>query len=128
MRNTLFLLFFLSITVFAQETSELSVTMKNIGLSYKQAVQATNKQELLSSLESLSRYSLEATKETFKPELKTQSLKGLQKVLDTIERARQLAKNGDMKSAQTELKKIDSLRKEYHKLHEPPSIWQLIFG
>lgn len=128
MRNTLFLLFFLSITVFAQETSELSVTMKNIGLSYKQAVQATNKQELLSSLELLSRYSLEATKETFKPELKTQSLEGLQKVLATIERARELAQNGNMKSAQSELKKIDSLRKEYHKLHEPPSIWQLIFG
>jgi soluble cytochrome b562 len=119
---------FFSFSVPAQETSKLSVTMKNVGLGYKTAMNATTDEQLLSALASMSHYLNEAKKATFKKEVKKQSLEGLQKVLAVIEHAKMLVIRGDLQSAKNELKKIDRLRKEYHKLHEPPSFWQLLFG
>ena len=120
MRIIFVLLLAFSFCINAQESSKLSVAMKNIGLSYKNVMNAQSNEDLLESLSSLSSLVREVKHE--------QSMEGLDKVLKVISTARKHAELGELDKAKKVLKQIDEYRKEYHKLHEPPSIWQLIFG
>ena len=128
MRIIFVLLLAFSFCINAQESSKLSVAMKNIGLSYKNVMNAQSNEDLLESLSSLSSLVREVKHEQFKPNLHEQSMEGLDKVLKVISTARKHAELGELDKAKKVLKQIDEYRKEYHKLHEPPSIWQLIFG
>lgn len=128
MYKILLLIGVISLSVSAQQSSELSVDMKNIGLSYKKVMHAENKVDLLMSLEAMATLISNIQKEQFKPDLQKQSIEGLEKVLSVISVAKKYAENDDIKSAKKALERVDRYRKEYHKLHEPPSIWQLLFG
>ncbi|ATC97053.1 cytochrome b562 [Pseudoalteromonas tunicata] len=120
-----FTLFFFSHTVLAQ--NDLEVTMKNMALSYKNTMQAQNVDSLINHLNEFKSLVLKSKELGFPPEKSVVSIEGIDKVLVLINKAEVLAKNGQLLEAQSILKSVDGLRKEYHKYHEP-SLWQLIFG
>ena len=98
---------------------DLEINMKNTGLAYKQAVQATNIDEFnLAINEFISLVEISKTAKFYKePE---QSLQGLDKVIAQAELAKQAANLQGLSAAKQPLKNIDNLRKKYHELHEPP--------
>tara|TARA_R110002049_G_scaffold275036_2_gene453061 strand:+ start:2099 stop:2488 length:390 start_codon:yes stop_codon:yes gene_type:complete len=106
---------------------DLEINMKNTGLAYKQAVQATNIDEFnLAINEFISLVEISKTAKFYKePE---QSLQGLDKVIAQAELAKQAANLQGLSAAKQPLKNIDNLRKKYHELHEPPGFFELLFG
>ncbi|MBB1405055.1 cytochrome b562 [Pseudoalteromonas nigrifaciens] len=106
---------------------DLEINMKNTGLAYKQAVQATNIDEFnLAINEFISLVEISKTAKFYKePE---QSLQGLDKVIAQAELAKQAANLQGLSAAKLPLKNIDNLRKKYHELHEPPGFFELLFG
>jgi len=106
---------------------DLEINMKNTGLAYKQAVQATNIKEFnLAINEFISLVEISKTAKFYKePE---QSLQGLDKVIAQAELAKQAANQQGLSAAKQPLKNIDNLRKKYHELHEPPGFFELLFG
>ncbi|ALS35023.1 hypothetical protein PTRA_b0564 [Pseudoalteromonas translucida KMM 520] len=106
---------------------DLEINMKNTGLAYKQAVQATNIEEFnLAINEFISLVEISKTAKFYKePE---QSLQGLDKVIAQAELAKQAANQQGLSAAKQPLKNIDNLRKKYHELHEPPGFFELLFG
>ncbi|WP_233998372.1 MULTISPECIES: cytochrome b562 [unclassified Pseudoalteromonas] len=127
---TLFLSAFIgmvSVQASAQQSIDLEAVMKKMGHSYKQAVKAEDQGQMLMALDELQTLVEQAKQARFNKEPE-QSLQGLDKVLEQISLARTLAKNNELAEASVALKSIDSLRKEYHELHEPPGLWQLLFG
>ncbi|PCC10638.1 cytochrome b562 [Pseudoalteromonas sp. JB197] len=106
---------------------DLEINMKNTGLAYKQAVQATNIDEFnLAINEFISLVEISKTAKFYKePE---QSLQGLDKVIAQAELAKQSANLQGLSAAKQPLKNIDNLRKKYHELHEPPGFFELLFG
>lgn len=123
----LFCTLFLSALTVAQP-SELSITMKNMGHAYKKAVQAPDSETLIVQLDEVLGYLKESKKAYYKPELKNDSIKGLEEVEALVKQAKTLAQANNLAESKKLLVKVDSLRKQYHKLHEPPSFWQLLFG
>ncbi|MAD89335.1 MAG: hypothetical protein CMK64_06480 [Pseudoalteromonas sp.] len=125
-------LLFLSASIFSfstsAQTSDLSVTMKNIGHAYKKAVRSTDSEEIISQIDEMISLIEESKKANFKADLKQQSIKGLNEVIEQLELAKAQLSKGQLEESKQALQKIDELRKHYHKLHEPPSIWQVIFG
>ncbi|MBS3797731.1 hypothetical protein KD147_08200 [Pseudoalteromonas sp. BDTF-M6] len=116
-----------SVQASAQQSIDLEAVMKKMGHSYKQAVKAEDQGQMLMALDELQTLVEQAKQARFNKEPE-QSLQGLDKVLEQISLARTLAKNNELAEASVALKSIDSLRKEYHELHEPPGLWQLLFG
>ncbi|MGO2330649.1 MAG: cytochrome b562 [Pseudoalteromonas nigrifaciens] len=106
---------------------DLEINMKNTGLAYKQAVQATNVEEFnLAINEFITLVEISKTAKFYKePE---QSLQGLDKVIAQAELAKQAANQQGLSAAKQPLKNIDNLRKKYHELHEPPGFFELLFG
>ncbi|MDP4486485.1 cytochrome b562 [Pseudoalteromonas piscicida] len=112
----------------AHESSELNKTMKEMGHIYKQAMKAQSAQEMQAHLTELTILVNESKQFQFKQEVSAESVEGLNKVLETITEASQEVDSGRVEKAREMLLKIDELRKQYHKLHEPPSFWELLFG
>jgi soluble cytochrome b562 len=105
-------------TVAANDVSDLEKTMKNIGLAYKQSVEATQLQEFNGAIDEFIKFYKEAEK----------SVQGLDKVLIQAQLAKKVANEQGLESAKKPLKAIDNLRKKYHELHEPPGFFELLFG
>jgi len=101
--------------------------MKNTGLAYKQAVQATQLSEFNTAIDEFIKLVKASKKGKFykKPE---QSLQGLDKVIAQAELAKKAANEQGLSAAKEPLKNIDNLRKKYHELHEPPGFFELLFG
>ncbi|CCQ10942.1 putative orphan protein [Pseudoalteromonas luteoviolacea B = ATCC 29581] len=110
------------------QTSELNETMKKVGFSYKQFMNATTQEDAILALASLESYLIRSQQIGFRPELETQSQQGLEKVLSHVAILKALVEENKLDQAQSDALHIDELRKEYHKLHEPPSFWKLLFG
>ncbi|NMP81929.1 hypothetical protein HHE92_19290 [Pseudoalteromonas arctica] len=112
---------------FAQQEVDLEVNMKNTGLAYKQAVQATQLSEFNTAIdEFIKLVKVSKTCKFYKkPE---QSLQGLDKVIAQAELAKKAANEQGLSAAKEPLKNIDNLRKKYHELHEPPGFFELLFG
>jgi len=112
---------------FAQQEVDLEVNMKNTGLAYKQAVQATQLSEFNTAIDEFIKLVKVSKTGKFykKPE---QSLQGLDKVIAQAELAKKAANELGLSAAKEPLKKIDNLRKKYHELHEPPGFFELLFG
>jgi soluble cytochrome b562 len=105
------------------QDSELATVMKEMALSYKQARDAQTIDELsvyLNEIESALNRSIAIG---FKQK-ETESIEGIKRVLALVNT---IQKTQDINLAKKQLVEIDSIRKQYHKLHEP-SIWQLLFG
>ncbi|CAH9062495.1 hypothetical protein PSECIP111951_03647 [Pseudoalteromonas holothuriae] len=124
----LLVLLSLSTQLFAQQSSKLEVTMKNMGHAYKQAMKSESQQQLLSSIKLLTDHLLVSKQHQFNAQLHDKSQAGLDKVLRIVNDSKLLANEGKLADAKTKLLEVDKLRKQYHKLHEPPSIWDLLFG
>ncbi|KKK47617.1 hypothetical protein LCGC14_3153400 [marine sediment metagenome] len=113
--------------VIAEESVDLEVNMKNTGLAYKQAVQATQLSEFNTAIDEFIKLVKVSKTGKFykKPE---QSLQGLDKVIAQAELAKKAANELGLSAAKEPLKNIDNLRKKYHELHEPPGFFELLFG
>ena len=111
----------------AAQNVDLEAVMKNIGHQYKLAVKAPDAEQMQSALEQMSELVHEAKIAKFHNEPQ-KSLQGLDKVLEQIASAQSFVEQGDTAKAKQALKEIDSLRKQYHELHEPPGFWELLFG
>ena len=122
----IFTLLFSSMS-FAQQSVDLEINMKNTGLAYKQAVQATQLSEFNTAIDEFIKLVKVSKTGKFykKPE---QSLQGLDKVIAQAELAKKAANEQGLSAAKEPLKNIDNLRKKYHELHEPPGVFELLFG
>ena len=122
----IFTLLFSSMS-FAQQSVDLEINMKNTGLAYKQAVQATQLSEFNTAIdEFIELVKVSKTGKFYKkPE---QSLQGLDKVIAQAELAKKAANEQGLSAVKEPLKNIDNLRKKYHELHEPPGFFELLFG
>ncbi|NOU50161.1 hypothetical protein HG263_06350 [Pseudoalteromonas sp. JBTF-M23] len=118
----------MSSLVIAKQSSDLEVTMKNMGHAYKQAMKSQSQQDLVAQIDIFKEHLLISQQHTFTAKLQEQSQQGLNKVLSVIDESRLLAEQGKLAEAKKRLQEIDELRKQYHKLHEPPSFWDLLFG
>ncbi|MFC3033841.1 cytochrome b562 [Pseudoalteromonas fenneropenaei] len=110
------------------QSSDLNAVMKKIGFAYKQIMQAPDIPSAQQGIDEMRGWLSKSREFNFKPSVANESLQGLEKVareLDAVEAA--LAQQ-DLDKAKQVAANIDGLRKEYHKLHEPPGFWELLFG
>ena len=114
-------------TVAANDVSDLEKTMKNIGLAYKQSVEATQLQEFNGAIDEFIKLIEQSKQAKFYKEAQ-KSVQGLDKVLVQAQLAKKVANEQGLESAKKPLKAIDNLRKKYHELHEPPGFFELLFG
>ncbi|MDN3377809.1 MULTISPECIES: cytochrome b562 [unclassified Pseudoalteromonas] len=114
-------------SVFAVKENNLETNMKNMGLAYKQSVQATQLHEFNLAIDEFITLVEQSKVVGFNKEVQ-KSLQGLDKVIAKAKLAKQLANSEGVEAAKKPLKAIDGLRKQYHELHEPPGFWELLFG
>jgi len=107
---------------------DLEANMKNMGLEFKKAIKAPNKQILSEQLLKLNKLVKLSKTAKFTDGKKDISLEGLNKVIKQIELSQKQNSEGQFKQAKETLMEVDNLRKEFHEYHKPPSIWKLIFG
>lgn len=111
----------------ASEPVDLELNMKNTGLAYKKAVQATELTDFNAAIdEFINLVEVSKTAKFYKKPEK--SVQGLDKVLSQAKLAKKTANEQGLVAAKVPLKSIDNLRKKYHKLHEPPGFFELLFG
>ncbi|KZN61136.1 hypothetical protein N473_22605 [Pseudoalteromonas luteoviolacea CPMOR-1] len=127
MKFILVVLLFFSFAVCSQ-TSELNRLMKKMGHEYKLAIKAQQQDAMIAHLDKFIALVEQAKEQRFNEDKKAKSIEGLNRTIRLAEKAIALAKNAQSSRAREVLLEIDTLREEYHKLHEPPSIWQLLFG
>jgi soluble cytochrome b562 len=101
--------------------------MKNIGLAYKQSVEATQLAEFNGAIDEFIKLIEQSKQAKFYKEAE-KSVQGLDKVLTQAQLAKKVANEQGLEAAKKPLKAIDNLRKKYHKLHEPPGFFELLFG
>lgn len=118
---------FVNSAVHANQPLDLEANMKNMGLAYKQSVEATKLNDFNQAIDEFIALVKRSKTASF-AQHKTESLEGLDKVINKAQRAKQLANEQGLPAAQGVLKSIDRLRKQYHELHEPPGFWELLFG
>ncbi|TMP39463.1 cytochrome b562 [Pseudoalteromonas rubra] len=123
----LFSLFFVQSAISSQ-SQDLNQTMKNMGHAYKQAMEATEAYEINRHLDTMLSLLKDSKQHSFKADVKAESIQGLEKVTSVIEQAKNLLAQEQIQQAKGLLKEVDVLRKHYHKLHEPPGFWELLFG
>ncbi|MDN3409439.1 MULTISPECIES: cytochrome b562 [Pseudoalteromonas] len=114
-------------TVAANDVSDLEKTMKNIGLAYKQSVEATQLEEFNGAIDEFIGLIEQGKQAKFYKEAQ-KSVQGLDKVLVQAQLAKKVANEQGLEAAKKPLKAIDNLRKKYHELHEPPGFFELLFG
>jgi soluble cytochrome b562 len=103
---------------------ELKPTMKEMRLHYKQAIDATAAEQFNQKIK-LFLSELEIAREfDFSTEYEQVSLEGLDKVQAIVSKL-PLATDANLASLKQELKKVDELRKEYHKKVKP-SVFDLL--
>lgn len=118
---------FVNSAVHANQPLDLEANMKNMGLAYKQSVEATKLNDFNQAIDEFIALVKRSKTASF-AQHKAESLEGLDKVINKAQRAKQLANEQGLPAAQGVLKSIDGLRKQYHELHEPPGFWELLFG
>ncbi|CAM4150602.1 cytochrome b562 [Pseudoalteromonas ostreae] len=114
-------------SLFANDDLDLEANMKNTGLAFKNSVEATQLPEFNTAIDEFITLVKRSKSATFHKQAE-QSLQGLDKVIAKAELAKKLANEQGLDAAKGPLKAIDGLRKQYHKLHEPPGFWELLFG
>ncbi|SFC16324.1 cytochrome b562 [Pseudoalteromonas denitrificans] len=130
MKFFLILISLMSFTIVASTKSkefDLEANMKKMGLEFKRAVKASDSMTFSEHLKKLKVLVTLSKTAKFPNDKKQISIEGLNKVLDKIQQAQLLNKNGKLEEAKKNILTIDKLRKEYHK-HHKPNFWQLIFG
>jgi soluble cytochrome b562 len=130
MKYLSFLIFIFSLVSFNSyaKQSDLSVTMKNIGHLYKKTLKAGDNEQKVQHISEMIKLLEKSKKAKFKSGTQEESVQGLNKVISLLTLAQKQILAGKIDESESTLLKIDGLRKQYHKLHEPPSFWELIFG
>ncbi len=113
-------------SAFASEI-DMEKTMKQMGLSFKQAKEAQSVQQMTVALASFEGQLQQAQQANFQPEKAELFQQGLKELAVELDQAQLLLEKNDLAGAQQHLIKMDELRIKYHK-HRKPSFWQLIFG
>ncbi|QBL08860.1 hypothetical protein E0Z06_04710 [Rheinheimera sp. D18] len=127
MRAFCLCLFFFSASVFADTKIDLEKTMKNMAFHYKQAYDTQQTADLVPILTELITLTQQALIAEFAPDKAEQFKQGLDKVLAELQLAKLAAEQDDLAETKSHLRKVDALRKDYHKLRKV-SIWDLLFG
>jgi soluble cytochrome b562 len=118
----------------AQETvdstmpsTDVEKTMKTMSLKYKQAMKSTEANAMLTQINDLQQ--LVASVQLVKFEKKRNAIlqQGLSEVQTQLGIVHSSLVANDIIAAKSQLKKVATLRKRYHK-ERSPDIWQLIFG
>ncbi|MBQ4810703.1 hypothetical protein A7985_09670 [Pseudoalteromonas luteoviolacea] len=112
----------------SDEVQDLNQIMKKMGHEYKLAIKSQAPIEMSVHIDAFIELVELAKKQKFQQDKAIESLKGLDQTIKLAMQAKQLVGDNDLASAKLRLKQIDELRMEYHKLHEPPSVWDLLFG
>ena len=108
-------------------TTDIEATMKQMGYTFKQAMQAADVASMHQQVNALTDLVASAQLYQFTPQKQQVFQQGLAKVAAQLSLVQaQLAKN-DLAGAKQALAEVDSLKKQYHK-ERSPSLWQLIFG
>jgi soluble cytochrome b562 len=118
---------FISFSIQAKDLPPLKQVMKKINFIYFQSMKTESPSEfnihikhLNSLLPTTKSYSFHSSSH------KKNALEGINKVIDTIQNI-PIATDENLNELQLRLKKIDDLRKTYHKKAKP-SFWQTLFS
>ncbi|KZN69318.1 cytochrome b562 [Pseudoalteromonas luteoviolacea] len=128
MKFIIILTILLSGIAHSSEVQDLNQIMKKMGHEYKLAVKAQAPSEMSLHINAFIELVELAKTQRFQESKAKDSIKGLEQTIVLAKQAQNLVNSKDLVSAKAKLKEIDDLRVEYHKLHEPPSIWDLLFG
>lgn len=120
--------------VFAQDSvakvtasTDVEATMKSMALAYKQAMVATEPRTMLSKVTKLQQLVASVQLVNFEPKRQSILQQGLTEVQEQLDLVKASLTKSDITTAKQQLKKVDALKKKYHKKRSP-SIWELLFG
>jgi soluble cytochrome b562 len=108
-------------------TTDVEATMKQMGLNYKQAMQATDVATMQAKVQSLLELTASVQAYQFTPEKQAVFQQGLDKVAAQLVAVQGALAGQNLGQAKQLLAEVDALKKQYHK-ERSPSFWQLIFG
>ncbi|WP_185843467.1 cytochrome b562 [Pseudoalteromonas luteoviolacea] len=110
------------------KAQDLNQVMKKMGHEYKLAIKSQTYNEMSRHIAAFILLVEQAKEQKFTDDKAQESLKGLNLTLELAKQAAILANEKELDAAKLKLKEVDELRIKYHKLHEPPSVWELLFG
>lgn len=108
-------------------TTDVEATMKEMGLNFKQAMQATEVQVMQQKVQTLADLVASVQAYQFTPEKQPVFQQGLAKVAAQLVLVQGALAQQNLEQAKQLLREVDSLKKQYHK-ERSPSFWQLFFG
>ncbi|TXH97935.1 MAG: hypothetical protein E6Q75_03345 [Rheinheimera sp.] len=108
-------------------TTDVEATMKQMGLNFKQAMQATDVPAMQTKVQALLDLTASVQAYHFAPEKQQLFQQGLDKVATQLVLVQGALAEQDLDKAKQLLGEVDALKKQYHK-ERSPSFWQLIFG
>ncbi|MCF2856053.1 cytochrome b562 [Pseudoalteromonas sp. SMS1] len=127
MKFILIVAFLMSGLVYA-ETQDLNQIMKKMGHEYKLAIKSQSANEMQHHIDEFISLVELAKHQRFGRDQAKKSIKGLNLTIALAKQAAALSSENTLIAAKEKLKEIEALRVEYHKLHEPPGVWELLFG
>lgn len=116
----------LSSQVFAAEV-DLKQTMKQMKVAFKHAAEAQSIEEMKAPVAQLNELVSHAKQGEYPPEKQDYYLEGFNKLSVALDKIENELANGEFEAAQTSLRSVDNLKKEYHEGRNP-SIWKRLFG
>jgi soluble cytochrome b562 len=108
-------------------TTDVEVTMKEMGFNFKKAMQATDVPMMQENVQALADLVASVQAYQFSPEKQPVFQRGLDKVAAQLVLVQAALAEQELDKAKQLLREVDSLKKQYHK-ERSPSVWQLLFG
>ncbi len=115
------------VTTAVAATTDVEATMKQMGLNFKQAMQATDVPTMQTKVQALLDLTASVQAYQFTPEKQQVFQQGLDKVAAQLVLVQGALAGQNLDQAKQLLNEVDALKKQYHK-ERSPSLWQLIFG
>ncbi len=115
------------VTTAVAATTDVEATMKQMGLNFKQAMQATDVPGMQTKVQALIELTASVQAYQFTPEKQQVFQQGLDKVAAQLVLVQGALAEQNLDKAKQLLGEVDALKKQYHK-ERSPSFWQLIFG
>jgi len=115
------------VTTTVAPTTDVEATMKQMGLNFKQAMQANDVPGMQTKVQALIELTASVQAYQFAPEKQQVFQQGLEKVAAQLVLVQGALAEQNLEKAKQLLAEVDGLKKQYHK-ERSPSFWQLIFG
>lgn len=125
--RTLTILLFSLIVFTAQAAPDMEDSMKQMGLSFKQAREAQTLEVMQRAMQDFSASLHQAQQLGFKGSKAQLMQQGLTELEQATQHTQKLLEQHDLAGAKSSLAELDRLRKKYHKERQP-GFWQLLFG